>query len=364
MHLRTEALLAKAGRGIPLGSRRLLIDVPLRQRWALEPEHAPPSNAVGIQSTLARLAFAGPRIAVLLCTCNGESYLAEQLLSIATQTHRNWKVWVSDDGSQDATLGIIRDFERPWGRDRLTLQAGPAQGFAANFLSLVCNPEIQADYYAYCDQDDVWETDKLQRAVDCLKTVPAGVPALYCGRTRLVDANEDHLGFSPLFSRPPSFANALMQNIGGGNTMLFNAAARKLLCEAGKDIKVASHDWWAYIVVSGCGGQVFYDSRASLRYRQHGANMVGSNMGMAARLARIRMLWRGRFRYWHDLNIQALQPLRARLTPENQKILDQFSTARERWLIPRLVGLKRCGVYRQTMLGNLGLFAAAVFRKI
>lgn len=305
-----------------------------------------------------------PKICVLLCTWHGQKYLADQLQSIAGQNYCNWKVWISDDASKDKTRDIIDDFRQRWGVARLAVQTGPGKGFAANFLSLACRPDIEASYYAYADQDDIWEPDKLRRAADWLKTVPADVPALYCSRTRLVDEGNRHIGFSPLFSRAPSFANALMQNIGGGNTMVFNEAARRLLCEAGHDVDVVSHDWWAYIVVSGCGGRVFYDPQPSLRYRQHDANLVGTNMGWRARIRRIRMLWQGRFRRWGDSNISALARLRPRLTPENRAILDSFAQSRNQWLLPRLVGFKRCGIYRQTVLGNLGLIAAAIFNKI
>ena len=75
----------------------------------------------------------------------------------------------------------------------------------------------------------------------------------------MLDAENNEFGFSPLFSKPPSFANAIVQNIGGGNTMVFNNALRALLREAGKDVSVISHDWWSYIVAAGCGGKIFYD---------------------------------------------------------------------------------------------------------
>jgi glycosyltransferase involved in cell wall biosynthesis len=304
------------------------------------------------------------RVSVLLCTCHGQRYLADQLKSIANQDYQDWKLWVSDDGSQDDTHAILDQFQRDWGADRVALARGPARGFAANFLSLACNSEIDSDYYAYSDQDDIWEADKLQRAVAWLKAIPREVPALYCSRTELVDAGNRHIGYSPLFSKAPSFANAIVQNIGGGNTMVFNEAARRLLCEAGNDVTVVSHDWWAYIVVTGCGGKVFYDAQPSVRYRQHGNNLVGRNTGLRARLVRLRMLWQGRFRKWHDVNLQALQRLRGRLTPENRRILDTFAAAREGPLPSRLRSLLRSGVYRQTLPGNAGLVLAAIFKKL
>jgi glycosyltransferase involved in cell wall biosynthesis len=284
--------------------------------------------------------------------------------SFVAQTYPCWEAWVSDDGSQDDTHAIVKAYQQKWHSGRLSVHFGPKEGFASNFLSLVCKASIQADYYAYSDQDDIWEVDKLQRAVDCLLTVPQNIPALYCSRTRLVDAKNEDIGFSPLFNRPPSFANALVQNIGGGNTMVFNNAARTLLSDAGENIDVVTHDWWAYMVVSGCGGRVFYDAYPSVRYRQHGGNLVGRNSSWPARLVRMRMLLQGRFRNWIDRNIRALQRLRPKLTPENRRIFDRFVAARNHWVLPRLIGLNRCGIYRQTALGNFSLFLAAILKKV
>ena len=306
-----------------------------------------------------------PKVAILLCSYNGQDYLAEQLDSFATQTHTHWEVQVSDDGSKDGTLGVLNAYQADWDAGRLTIHAGPAKGFSANFLSLICNADIEADYFAYADQDDIWEPGKLERAIEWLESVPGHIPALYCARTRLVDAGDREIGLSPLFSRPPAFANALTQNIGSGNTMVINRAARALLLNAGKCVKVVAHDWWTYLAVAGCGGQVFYDAKPTLRYRQHAGNLIGMNSTWGARMRRIRMmLLEGRFRRWNDCNIAALHNLRSSLTPENRAILDKFAKARNMGLFYRLVYLRRSGIYRQTLLGNLGLFLAVVCKKI
>lgn len=305
-----------------------------------------------------------PKVAILLCTFHGQRYLADQLESFAAQTHSNWEVWASDDGSKDDTHAILESYKSKWNQGRLSVHFGPAEGFVANFLSLTCRANIRADFYAYSDQDDIWEADKIQRAVDCLQAVPSHIPALYCSRTNLVDANNRSIGYSPLFTKPPSFVNALIQNIGGGNTMVFNNAARALLCEAGDDVTVVTHDWWAYMVVIGCGGRVFYDPYPSVRYRQHDSNLVGMNSGWRARMIRVRMLFQGRFREWNSLNIQALERIRSKLAPEHQASLDTFVAARDRWLLPRLFGLKQSGIHRQSFLSNVGLVIAAVFKRI
>lgn len=307
-----------------------------------------------------------PKVAILLCTYQGQDHLDGQLESFARQTHTNWRVWASDDGSVDGTLAILENYGSRWAPGRLSIQAGPRAGVAKNFLQLACLDAIDEDvaYFAFSDQDDIWESDKLERAVHSLQAVPPGVPALYCSRTRLVDENDAEIGLSPLFMRQPSFANALVQSIGGGNTMVFNRAALERIRAAGASVPAAFHDWWAYLVVMGCGGTVLYDSYPSLRYRQHQANVFGTNITWRSKWVRIRGLWSGRFRRWNDGNIAALRAVSDQLTPENRDLLERFASARDKSLVPRLVNLRRCGIHRQTLLGNLGLLAAAVLKKI
>ena len=271
---------------------------------------------------------------------------------------------MSDDGSNDGTHAILAEAVKDWVPGKISVHNGPKEGFCANFLSLTCKADIKADYYAYSDQDDIWKSEKLARAVAELTNMPKGVPGLYCSRTRVVDADDKPLCMSPLFTKTPSFANALMQNIGGGNTMVCNEAARQLLISAGEKVQVVTHDWWAYMLITGCGGQVFYDPKPTVRYRQHGCNIVGMNSSWPARLKRIYQLFQGRFRQWNDLNVKALYSVRDRLTFKNQLVFDQFVVARQASLFCRLKGLKSSGIYRQTLWGKLGLIAAAVFNKI
>ncbi|MCU1715562.1 glycosyltransferase family 2 protein [Pseudomonas sp. 5P_3.1_Bac2] len=299
-----------------------------------------------------------------MCTYNGESYLAEQLDSFAQQTHKNWCLWVSDDNSHDRSLEILKAYSARWDQDSLEVQSGPQRGFVANFLSLTCSPEIDAEFFAWSDQDDIWQANKLEVALDWLQRIPADVPALYCGRTQIVRSDGHVLGMSPKFGLPTSFANALVQSIAGGNTMVFNRAARELIREAGAEVEVPSHDWWLYQLVSGAGGKVCYDPQPLVHYRQHDENIIGSNAGCIARLRRMSLLFKGRFVEWNELNISALERMHHRLTPENQRILDLFKAARGQWLPQRVLGIVRARLYRQTFLDSLGLYLATLLKKI
>lgn len=302
-------------------------------------------------------------VAVLLCTFNGTDFLAQQLESIGEQQGPVVRVHVSDDGSEDDTLAILHSWRERWGEDRLVIWQGPGRGHVANFFSLVCSPQIDAGYFAYADQDDIWDADKLSRAVAALAGLPPDRPALYCSRTRLISETGQPLGYSPLFRRPPGFANALVHNIGGGNTMVLNRCARELLRAAGA-VDVVSHDWWTYLLVAGAGGTVIYDAQPSLSYRQHGHNLVGSNMGARQRMARMWMALHNRNREWNDRNIDALRQSQSLLSGDSRDILEALCQARNARLVPRLLGVWRSGVYAQSFTGNLGVLTAAFLNKI
>ena len=295
---------------------------------------------------------------------NGDAFLQPQLDSFKTQTYPNWTLWASDDGSTDQTHAILARFKSGLPEGKVNIVTGPKKGFAANFLSLLTKVDQPADFYAYSDQDDIWLPGKLAFAVKWLQTVASDQPALYCTRTELIDANGKHLGFSALWPRPPGFQNALTQNIAGGNTMVFNRAAQLLLAEAGSNFEIIAHDWWTYLVVTACGGAVFFDSTPTLQYRQHANNLIGANHDLAAPVRSAQRLMAGRFRQWNTQNIAALQRLLPHLPPENQKVLQTFAKAREASFFARLRGIYKSGVYRQTLRGNIGLIVATLFRRI
>lgn len=303
------------------------------------------------------------RVAILMCTYQGASFLAEQLESIERQTLADWVLHVSDDGSRDATLPLLEAFRNRHG-GRVVLWQGPQRGFAANFMSLLHNPHIQAQYFAFCDQDDIWFPDKLERSVDALERLSGNGARLYGSRTQLIDMEGHDIGLSPLFQRLPGFGNALVQSIAGGNTMLLNDAARQLLTRVPVEMPVVSHDWLAYLLVTGSGGQVVYDRQPTLLYRQHAGNLIGSNLGVMARISRIRRLLSGSFREWTSSNIRILEQCSDVLCADSRQRFELFCSARDSGLVQRLRLLLGAGVYRQTIMGSIGLMVAAVLNRV
>ncbi len=303
-----------------------------------------------------------PRIGILLATYNGTRFLGEQLASIAAQDWPAIDVWASDDGSSDGTLDLLRQWQGRWAKGDFHIIAGPRAGFVENFRSLLASRDVDADYVAYCDQDDVWDPDKLSVAVG--EIAGAGRPALYCSRTRLVREGGEPMGLSPLFRRPPAFRNAIVQSIGGGNTQVMNRAAFAALSESARRTSFVTHDWWAYIVVSGVGGSVRYDPVPHLAYRQHGSNLIGHNMGVIAKARRLKMVMQKRFVEWNAINLAALDRCQDLLTDENRAIVREFARIRQLAFPAAVVALRRLGVYRQTWESDVALMVSAAIGRM
>lgn len=316
-------------------------------------------------------ARAGARPLVLLALYQGAAHLDAQLDSLAAQRGGALPVLVSDDGSRDGGRAIVARHARraaEEGRPPITLTDGPRAGAAANFLHLLRLAPPDACAASLSDQDDVWLPDKTARALAALAAVPDGTPAVHCGRTWIADARGRVLRPCPLHARPPSFANALVQSLAGGNTMTLNRAALALLGAASSEAEAAggvvAHDWWIYQMVTGAGGLMLYDPEPLLLYRQHAANEIGENTSPGALARRAAMVARGRFRDWSEINLRALEASRHRLTPEARETLDGFAALRRAPRLQRLGRLRALGLRRQTRAGDAALRAAALLGRV
>jgi glycosyltransferase involved in cell wall biosynthesis len=303
----------------------------------------------------------GQSIVVLMGCRDGARFLPAQLASIAAQTHRDWRLVASDDGSTDATTAILERFRTEQGQGRVEIRRGPGAGFAANYLGLAGDPAIRAPFYAFADQDDVWHPERLARGLARLAALPQGRPALYGGRTLLIDEAGRATGRSPCFRAAPGFGNALVQSIAGGNTMLFNAAAKRLF-EAVPDVTVVAHDWWAYQLVSGAAGTVIYDPEPSVAYRQHGANLIGGNRSLRGRVARLRRLAAGELARYTDINLAALERAAPLLTEDARATIALLRQSRRLPVVQRVAALRRLGLYRQSRGDTAMLWLASMIR--
>ena len=307
------------------------------------------------------------KVAILLASFNGSQYLEEQISSILQQTHKNWTLYASDDCSEDNTYDLLQKFSTKYPKKINLFRHSSRQGCTKNFLSLVFNRSIDANFFAFCDQDDYWNPDKLERGIKVLSQIKSNELGLYGTRTAIIDKSKSHiLGFSPIFKDRPNFLNALVQCIMGGNTTLFNNRARKIFLQSDKKAaeKLISHEWALYALVSGCGGYVHYDTYPSVQYRQHNKNRTGSNIKLSAQLIRINKLLKGEFRDWNDRNIKFLKSCHVHFTKQNIAILNEFIEARKSPIFRRLIKVKKTGIYRQGFFNNTAFWAATILGKV
>jgi len=271
-----------------------------------------------------RFPMSPERVAILMATYNGGAYVGEQAASLNAQTHRHWRLWVSDDGSTDATIDTIRHHA---GRRLIRVTRGPGAGFAQNFLHLL-RQMPPGHYAAFCDQDDVWHPNKLARALHRLRGVQG--PAMVCAATQ--PCNNDLQPLGPQTHQTPpdlSFRNALAQNQAPGNAIVLNPPAVAILKTASAYAwAIPAHDWWTYLCLSAIGGTLLFDPKPALLYRQHARNAIGTNTGWRARIQRAGRLFNGTYARWNNANLAALRPLRPHMPPENQRLYDQVSRAR------------------------------------
>jgi glycosyltransferase involved in cell wall biosynthesis len=308
-----------------------------------------------------------PLVTILLATRNGAAFLEEQLASLLSQTHKNWRLRVSDDGSCDTTLRILETFQDKIGVDRLTICQGPNRGATANFLSLLEGTGTQDGCLAFCDQDDVWLSEKLERAVSQIAGAPG--PVLYACRAVIADSGLAGDQISALPMRALGLDHALAENVISGNAMVLDAKAAAMLrvalagCLDREILEAGYHDWWVYQVIAASGGRVVVDAVPGLRYRQHDGNVVGSGHARGRWRSRVARALGGS--YGRALRVQALGLL---ATQGVDRAAWQKAAAllhlRDVPIWRRPLLMKWLGIYRQKRGEDLALKLLMLFGRV
>jgi rhamnosyltransferase len=209
------------------------------------------------------------KVLILISTYNGEKYIEEQLDSILNQTYKNIDIYIRDDGSTDNTVSILKKYEKKY--NNITLEIGKNKGFLKSFFGMLKDSD-RYDYYAFCDQDDVWLNDKIEKAVKKLSKENDNKILLYASNYDYYDANMNFKSHSLGLGKTPSFAKAIVENIAPGMTMVINNATRDKIIYNDYS-KCLLHDWWVYLLCSGLG-KVIYDDSVTVKYRRHEKNVT------------------------------------------------------------------------------------------
>lgn len=219
-------------------------------------------------------------IDILLATYNGARFISEQIDSIIAQSYTNWRLLISDDGSKDGTLDIINRYAQRDKRIKIVESRNTLSGAAGNFFGLLSY--VESPYAMFCDQDDVWDKDKITKTIDEMYTLEkkynVSTPLLVYTDSRIVDWQLDELSpslVSTLYWNPNTITliQAVCGNVAQGATVMMN---RRLVKCVANNYPNYLHDWWVFTVALALG-QVGYIEQATMSYRQHDNNVIGAN---------------------------------------------------------------------------------------
>lgn len=211
------------------------------------------------------------KIAVLMSTYNGEKYIKEQIDSILNQEGCEVELIIRDDGSTDKTREIIDKYTH---LDNVSiLQEKNNLRPAKSFLRLL---EVvpKYDYYAFADQDDIWDKDKLISGINCIMYKEK--PALYCCNARVVDQDLNSKGYNVYkHEKYVNFESVVINGNFMGCTMVFNNELREKVLMAKKSSYYLMHDYFMSIFCAMIEGEIIYDCTPHMDYRIHNNNSVG-----------------------------------------------------------------------------------------
>lgn len=223
------------------------------------------------------------KVLILLASYNGETYLREQLDSLFAQKSVEVSVLVRDDGSTDNTINILKLYEKKYD---LTWYQGDHQNVQKGFFELLKKAaNTEYNYFAFCDQDDVWDSEKIKIAIEALIKLDSNKPLLYfCGQ-RLVDNNLSFLDEHRLNSIRTDYARFLL-NDAAGCTEVFNKNLVDAVVSYEPDY-ILMHDAWILKVCLAIGGEIVVDPNCHMSYRQHGNNVLGLKRDFKSKLSRV-----------------------------------------------------------------------------
>jgi rhamnosyltransferase len=242
-------------------------------------------------------------VAVFLAAYNGLNWLEQQIQSILDQKNVFVTIYVNIDSSVDGTESYIKQLALIEPRIKV-LPLGVRFGSAAsNFFYLIKSVDFSSfEYVSFSDQDDVWFADKLVRAITALNKQEANIYSSNVtafwddGREILIDK-----------AQPQKTWDHYFEAAGPGCTYMMQASVayqlKIVITQQSEELKdIALHDWFIYAWARHNGLRWFIDPVPSMRYRQHAANVVGVNNGLAAAKSRFNKLSGG----WYSRQIMLI----------------------------------------------------------
>lgn len=213
-------------------------------------------------------------VMVIISSYNGEKYIREQIESIIRQSGIRTKIFVRDDGSTDATIEILKKMQDNY--DELIISQGENIGWEQSFI-LALKSAPDAEYYAFCDQDDIWMPDKLINGVSKIRErekLSSDKAILYHCNKLSVDEDLKPLPHQVRRTpRPLNRENAMTQEYAQGCSIIINRQARNLVLRHIPNEQIA-HDFWTGLICY-MFGEIIYDDRRMFYHISHVRNASG-----------------------------------------------------------------------------------------
>ena len=266
-----------------------------------------------------------PLVNVLLSTYNGARYIQQQLDSLLGQTYANMTIYIRDDGSTDNTLSMIIPYLSRKEKKIILLDNRKNQniGYMKSFW-LLLKESGDADYYAFCDQDDVWLPDKIEAGVRALSKKDPSIPLLFSSSFDYCDENLNFTGKAPILSTPIQLKDVLFYTPAFGFSILLNRTLRDTALSV-PSLKGIPHDGWCQKIAAAFG-EFVYDPTPLAKYRRSSASVTyagSSNLHYIIKWLQNDILGRGLIDYYFVIT-QFYKIYKKRLNPENRRLLRLF----------------------------------------
>lgn len=226
------------------------------------------------------------KVIIMMSAYNGQEYIAEQIHSIMSQEGCDVRLMVRDDGSTDQTVAILRQLQERYPH-RISVATGQNIGYRKSFLRILKKAPA-ADYYGFADQDDVWMSDKCQKAIEKIKREGTADCILYASSVVLTDEHGNPFGENDITTSPNNVGSYFARHRMPGCGMLFTRALKEKavsFLETAKFQALTDHD----LVIGAIAyayGQVIRDDMAYIYHRRSAASVTGGGKGLLDRIKR------------------------------------------------------------------------------
>ena len=301
-------------------------------------------------------------VSIVMATYNGAHYLEEQIESILANTYEDWTMEICDDGSTDRTLSIIERYQELYPNKIKFHPNEEKLGVTRNFLEGAMR--ANGEYVMFCDQDDVWLPEKIEKTLKFMKEREKlsvkNTPIAVFTDAKVVDGalrniNSSFYAYNKLDTKKIDLPHLLVENKMIGCTTMINRGILDKIIEFPNFARY--HDWWIALIAA-VFGEIAFLNESTMLYRQHSKNMVGSQSFFAYVIDRIKNIKKQKENLiktekqaWEFCEIY-----KKYLLEEQRQIIWDFANIRSENLIERRDRLFRHKLWKTGVARNIGLF--------